>query len=301
MDLTGLHLLLSYQCNIECDHCFVWGSPWQEGTMTLFDIGHILQQAKNLETIEWIYFEGGEPFMYYATLLKGVQESVKLGFKVGVVSNVYWATSVDDAKEYLKPLAGLINDFSVSSDLYHYNDKISRQVKSATQAANQLEIPLGMISIAQTESEEAGKAVGQLPFGETKVMYRGRAVEKLVPKAKKYPWKQFTECPYEDLRNPERVHIDPLGNIHICQGISIGNLFKDSLIHICERYDPDTHPITSPLLKGGPVELVNHYKLSCEQNYADACHLCYNARLALRKLFPRILAPDQMYGIFNEQ
>jgi MoaA/NifB/PqqE/SkfB family radical SAM enzyme len=267
--------------------------------MTLFDIRHILQQAGNLETIEWIYFEGGEPFLYYATLLKGVQESVKLGFRVGVLSDVYWATSVDDAKEYLRPLAGLITDFSVSSDLYHYDDKVNQLVKNATEAANQLEIPLGMISIAQPESEEAGTAVGQLPYGETKVIYRGRAVEKLVPKAKKYPWEQFIECTYEDLRNPERVHIDPLGNVHICQGISIGNLFKDSLIHICERYDPDAHPITAPLLKGGPVELVKHYKLSHEQTYADACHLCYNTRKALRQLFPEILTPDQMYGIFN--
>lgn len=35
MTLRGLHLLLTYQCNLECDHCFVWGSPWQAGTMTL--------------------------------------------------------------------------------------------------------------------------------------------------------------------------------------------------------------------------------------------------------------------------
>ena len=31
MKLTGLHLLLTYQCVLECDHCFVWGSPWQKG------------------------------------------------------------------------------------------------------------------------------------------------------------------------------------------------------------------------------------------------------------------------------
>ncbi len=35
MRLTSLHLILTYQCTFECDHCFVWGSPWQEGTMQL--------------------------------------------------------------------------------------------------------------------------------------------------------------------------------------------------------------------------------------------------------------------------
>ena len=35
LKLNGLHLLLTYQCTFECDHCFVWGSPWQTGTMTI--------------------------------------------------------------------------------------------------------------------------------------------------------------------------------------------------------------------------------------------------------------------------
>ncbi len=37
MKLTGLHLLLTYRCDSECDHCFAWGGPGQEGTMTLAD------------------------------------------------------------------------------------------------------------------------------------------------------------------------------------------------------------------------------------------------------------------------
>ncbi len=63
MKLSGLHLLMTYQCNLECDHCFVWGSPWQTGTLTLENIRHILEQAKDIETIKSIYFEGGEPFL----------------------------------------------------------------------------------------------------------------------------------------------------------------------------------------------------------------------------------------------
>ena len=26
MELTSLHILLTYQCTCECEHCFVWGS-----------------------------------------------------------------------------------------------------------------------------------------------------------------------------------------------------------------------------------------------------------------------------------
>jgi MoaA/NifB/PqqE/SkfB family radical SAM enzyme len=33
--LSELHLLLTYECNYKCSHCFVWGGPSQTGTMKL--------------------------------------------------------------------------------------------------------------------------------------------------------------------------------------------------------------------------------------------------------------------------
>ncbi len=299
MKLTGLHLLLTYQCNLECDHCFVWGSPWQSGTMTLQNVREILKQARDLKTVRWIYFEGGEPFLYYATLVRGVQEAAKMGFRVGIVTNSYWATSLEDALEWLKPLAGLVQDLAVSSDLFHWSEKLSEQAKNARAAADKLGIPIGVISIAQPEATNAAYTMGKLPAGESGVMYRGRAAEKLAGRATQQPWTKFTECPHEDLREPGRVHVDPLGNLHICQGISLGNLFRMSLKEICETYNPDEHPIAGALLEGGPTELVRWYGLPHKKSYADACHLCYEARSALRGRFPEILKPDQMYGVLE--
>jgi hypothetical protein len=297
MKLSGLHLLLTYQCTLECDHCFAWGSPWQSGTLTLPNIREILQQAVDLGTVEWIYFEGGEPFLYYAVLLKAVQEAAGLGFRVGVLSNSYWANEVQDALEWLRPFAGLIQEVSISSDVYHWNEKLSRQAQNARAAAEQLGIPVGLLSVAQPGDTNAALAVGQLPLGESAVMYRGRAAEKLVAQATRRPWTQFTECPHEDLREPGRVHLDPFGHLHICQGISLGNLFRTPLSEICKTYDADRHPITGLLLEGGPAALVSRYELPHAQSYADACHLCYEARRELRPRFPEILGPDQMYGV----
>ncbi|NTU66290.1 MAG: radical SAM protein [Chloroflexi bacterium] len=297
MHLTGLHLLLTYQCTFECDHCFVWGSPWQTGTLTLDNIRHIVREAQDLGTITSMYFEGGEPFLYYATLLAGVRLAKEAGFETGIVSNSYWATSVEDAIEWLRPFAGLIGDLSVSSDEYHYDEKLSQQVRNACAAAEQLGIPIGTISIAPPKAADPTLVVGQLPESESGVMYRGRAAVKLSGQARQQPWSQFTACPYEDLRDPGRVHVDPLGNLHICQGIVIGNLFQTPLKEICERYDPDQHPIAGPLLRGGPIELVKDYGVSHREAYADACQLCYEARRDLRDRFPEILTPDQVYGV----
>jgi MoaA/NifB/PqqE/SkfB family radical SAM enzyme len=294
MKLTGVHLLLTYECNYECDHCFVWGSPNQRGTLGLEQIREILAQAKQLGTVEWIYFEGGEPFLYHAVLAHVVRLAHRLGFRVGVVSNGYWATGIEDAIECLRPLADRVEDLSISSDLYHADESPSRQARNAQEAAAQLGIPCAFISIAGPEAD--GADTGEIPEGESGVMHRGRAAAKLSASAAKTPWDRLTTCPFEDLREPGRVHVDPLGHVHICQGISLGNAFRDSLERICEAYVPERHPITGPLLEGGPAALVRRYALRHGDFYADACHLCYEARAALRGRFPEILAPGQVYG-----
>lgn len=295
--LTGLHFLLTYQCIFECDHCFVWGSPKQSGVMTQEDIRFYLKQARETGSIHSIYFEGGEPFLYYATLLKGVQIAVSMGFDVGIVSNAYWAISPEDALEFLRPFEGLLEDLSVSSDLFHYDEKLSRQVQNAQWAAEKLGIPTGMICIERPDENGAAAGSGQIPTGDSGVMYRGRAAEKLAPDARLRPWESFSSCPHEDLRDPGRVHIDAFGNIHICQGITLGNLHQTPLTQLCAGYDPDDHPLCGPLLRGGPAELVRYYDLPHLAGYADACHLCYSSRLALRGRFPEILAPEHVYGV----
>jgi len=60
------------------------------------------------------------------------------------------------------------------------------------------------------------------------------------------------------------------------------------------------HPIIGPLIEGGPAALVRHYDLPHEEAYADACHLCYLARDALRTRFPEVLAPGIAYGDLEE-
>ena len=294
--LSGLHLLLTYSCNYECDHCFVWGGPSQSGTMTIETIEHILAEAEALGSIKWIYFEGGEAFLYYQIMRTGIRLAKECGFKVGIVSNAYWATADTDAIEWLKPLAGSVDDLSISSDAYHGSHVGLNHPEIARRAAQQLNIPVDFISVAKPEAADVPGAAGQMPAGESAVLYRGRAAELLASRVEAKPWEQFTECPWEDLRQPERVHVDPFGYLHICQGISIGNLLERPLTEIMSDYDPDSHPIVGPLLAGGPAEIVRRYDLPHEDGYADHCHLCYKARSALRERFPDVLTPDQMYG-----
>jgi hypothetical protein len=218
------------------------------------------------------------------------------GYSVGIVTNGYWATDARDAEEWLRPLAGRISDLAVSSDLYHGSELVGVKAGFARVAAEKLGIPVGVISIAQPQEPGGASPSGQLDRGMSSVMYKGRAAVNLAAKAVQRPWSDFTECPHEDLEEPGRVHVDPFGNLHICQGISVGNLFRTPLAEICENYEAASHPVTGPLHAGGPVELVARYGLQRRERYADACHMCYEARLELRSRFRDILTPDQMYG-----
>lgn len=297
MTLTGLHVLLTFGCTYECDHCFVWSSPRQSATFTLERLERVLGQAHSLGTVEWFYFEGGEPFLYHALLRRGVRRAAELGFQVGVVSNAYWATSERDAELCLEDLAGSVHSLEMSCDAYHGDEEQERRVERARAAAARLGIPAEVIRIAAPERAGVPHSAGQLPPGESRLMFRGRAAEALARTAPHHLAAEFTECPYEDLREPGRVHVDPHGFVHLCQGIVLGNVFDTTLAEIVSAYDPDAHPIAGPLLEGGPAELARRHGRGLHGGWADACHLCYATRRDLRGRFPALLAPDEMYGV----
>ena len=71
--LNGIHFLLTYKCNYECDHCFLYCGPHSVGTFTLEQIRTVLDEAVKIGTIKWIYFEGGEPFLFYPIMVEGIK------------------------------------------------------------------------------------------------------------------------------------------------------------------------------------------------------------------------------------
>lgn len=296
--LTGIHILLTYRCDLECDHCFVWGGPKARSVFTINQVRNILREAKKLGTVKNVSIEGGEPFLYYPIMVKALKEAVKLGFHVEILTNCFWATCPEDALEWLIPIAEIGNvELSFSSDLYHGERWEIEEVRNAVKAANALDLKVGVIAVKYPDADfPCPKEIEGAEVGLWELMYRGRASLKLTEKASKKSWHEFTECPYEDFTNQERVHIDYLGHVHVCQGVSIGNAWQKPFLKIIEEYDPRENPILEPLTRGGPVALVDEFNLPHDDVYADPCHLCYAARLNLRNKYPDILVPDQMYG-----
>ncbi len=300
--LTGIHFLLTYACTFECDHCFLYCSPEAKGTFTSKQIGIVLEEAAKIGTVESIYFEGGEAFLHYPLLLEGVRLARAHGFKVGIVTNCYWANDEHDAELWLKPLHQIgIDELSLSDDAFHQGEVEDKDntAKKARAAAERLGMPVSSICIEKPEiadSDGDNSEKGQPVIGGG-AMLRGRAVEKLTEGLPRVPFGQFTSCPHEELEHPRRVHIDSFGNVHICQGISMGNMWKTRLSTLVTDYDSKRHPICGPLIEGGPAGLARKYNIKHDAEYIDACHFCSLLRKDMIDRFPDYLTPPQVYGL----
>lgn len=292
MPLNGAHFLLTYRCDRKCDHCFLYAAPDARGTFSIEQVELALSQLTEIESVETVFFEGGEPFLYYPTMLEGVRLARRSGFEAGIVTNGYWAASPRDGRLCLEPLRELsLSSLCVSDDPLHGDD---RSAQDAVAAAEEM----GMsVSCFRTPKPSVETGEDGEPVVTGGVMFRGRAVERLVDGLPTRPGEEFGECPHESLDDPGRVHLDAYGNVHLCQGLLMGNAWQTPLPELVARYEPAAHPICGPLLQGGPARLAEEYGLGQREGYVDACHLCYEVRRALLERFPRQLGPPQVYGL----
>lgn len=301
--LTGIHFILTYTCNFECDHCFLYCSPKANGTFTIRQITEVLEEAQRISTVDWIYLEGGEPTLFFPLLCEGVKRSKERGFKTGVVTNAYGAQSDEDAELWLRPLAQAgLTHLVLSNDLFHYGEELNNPATIASVVAKRLGIETSSICIESPKVMEplAGDENKGQPVVGGSAKFRGRAVEKLTDDLPRRPWQELCECPYESLESPSRVHVDSYGTVHICQGISMGNMWATPLSELVKKYRSDSHPICNPLVKGGPAELARALSVAPEKSdtgYIDECHFCYLLRKEVVEAFPDYLAPRQVYGL----
>jgi hypothetical protein len=267
-----------------------------EGTFTFDQVTQAIQQGIEAG-ITNVYFEGGEPFLYYPLMVESLRYAKSRNLECGIVTNCYWANSENDAELWLKPLVDIgIDDLSVSNDSFHSDDPTHSPAQIAYDVARRLGLPAGSICIeAPTVISEHEHEKGEAVVGGG-ALFKGRAVEKLLEGQPRKRYDCFTECTSEDLTHPSRIHLDPFGNVFVCQGLSIGNIWQKPLREIMNDFEPSRHPVIGPLVEGGPAKLVEIFGLPDGDSYVSECHLCYLVRKRLIDRFPDYLCPKQVYG-----
>ncbi len=296
--LEAIHFLVTYRCTWACDHCFVWGSPDQAGTMTLAQLRRVIDEAHALGTVSTVYFEGGEPTLAFPVVVEAARYARERGLAFGVVTNAHFAEAVEDATLWLQPFADLgVSDLSISAYPYTSGGADRSLLRNAVEAA--LGLGLGdVLTVIEVGGAADLDGLGVAGGTPSEVLFKGRAARALAPEREGRPPAAFESCPSEDLGAPGRCHLGCDGELQLCQGVSAGNVFATSLADVLGAYRAERRPVVRELLAGGPAALAARYGIvPGRDRYADACHLCYELRARLRERVPEVLAPAACYGV----
>ena len=311
--LEGIHFLVTYRCTYACDHCFVWGSPDAEGTMTLAQLTSVIDQAAELGVTD-VYFEGGEPTLAYPVVLAAAQRARERGLDVGIVSNCFWATSVADARVWLAPFAELgVADLSLSSYAYFVEDANEEHLRNAVLAAQELGIRASVLEVgAPADIGVPGACSGDV--GE--IMHKGRAAVELAPaQAPRGRPRRSSPAPTRTSATRAGLTSARTASCRSARASAPATCSPEATA----RRRPSTWPRRSPaacgasstptirsarpvvreILAGGPWALAQAAgHTMARSHYADECHLCYEVRAALRASgrHPEVVAPGQCYA-----
>lgn len=114
----GLCLIITDKCNASCDICCFCCSPKNSNVMTEELMIKAIDEAADIGSFQQIGFSGGEPFLYFDLLKKGITYAKEKGFATSVATNGFWG-SWDD-KTLNERFSSLpLDQISLSYDAYH--------------------------------------------------------------------------------------------------------------------------------------------------------------------------------------
>lgn len=153
MAFNKLVLLLTEQCNAECDICALCCSPRTKANMELEQAYDYIEQASRIDDFQYVCITGGEPFLYYNDLIKLIKKAKSLNFKIAVTTNGFWGKTKEDSKEIVKSLidAGLTR-MDLSVDEFHSKYIPYDYVKNVLSASYELNLNVEISSVVTKKS-----------------------------------------------------------------------------------------------------------------------------------------------------
>ena len=281
--------------------------------------GEALQSLRS--PLDWLHMTGGEPLLTRSEFFEVLRAVHPYHHgNMGVATNGFWATSEEQALATVLEMKSLgVDGISLSVDRFHQQavplDRIKHAASAIAEAgmADHCWIVTSLLcdgaagadglNASSLEMAREISEISGIPVAETEVRSIGRGSE-----ASALDGDEMPRGPCRDLAcclgetgpfDPRMIWIDPLGNVFICYGITIGSLEKKPLQVILDEYDYKHNPILSVLADSGPKGLFHlcaDFGVAPEApGFRDECDLCFQARKALRPHFPQILAPEQCY------
>ena len=302
-----LAMLLTYKCNFLCSHCSVNASPYENRTMDFSIVKKAIDEAYEIPSLYVVSFTGGEPTLYPNLLLKSIEYAHNAGFVTRLVTNAWWASSINYARKIIGKMSDKgLDELNISFDDFHipwlkkyggeYN--IVNAIKAGLE--NNLRVA---ISIVRAKNSTITKDYLQKMFKRYGIEHddiiiiedyvnrlgRGKHLpDYIIPKTKYNKIKTKIRDPCEHIGTALAIHPD--GTVMACCGhiirtdaawlVTLGNIRKESLKSLIRRMWRNA--LFWWLRVYGPYSLLSRIrKLSGENHYIDdkkivgRCEICY--------------------------
>ncbi len=264
-------LELTLKCTLKCTHCIVDAGMGRTEEMSTERASEWIGEIAENNDIEVIVFTGGEPFLDLKRLKTLLGAANEFNLKVSIVTSCMWAKNYDEAINILSNLHTIAN-LSISTDRYHLDFVALEQIEDAIRAALSLNIEVGVfISLENSEDDFVqifedhidNKIFKRIKIFTQYVHLTGRAADtKHIVETVEIV--KFGELKNEGCKAVYAPIILPDGNVMACCGdaitdpqkwevLSLGNLNKESLSNIYERYNHNY--LIHALRLFGPKEL----------------------------------------------
>jgi len=137
-----LSLMTTRRCTAACDHCCNGSSPRANGAIPVERLHALIDEAKQIPSIQRVGFTGGECFLLGRDLDALIAHAHELGFETRVITNGYWAVNERAARERVASLrtAGL-DEMMLSTGTFHQSFVPVERIVHAARAAAAAGIP----------------------------------------------------------------------------------------------------------------------------------------------------------------
>ena len=149
----GLCLIITDKCSASCDICCFGCSPKNSNVMTEELMIKAIDEAADIGSFQQIGFSGGEPFLYFDLLKKGITYAKEKGFATSVATNGSWG-SWDDDTIYKRFSSLPLDQVSLSYDAYHAEYVSEEAFSNALSVCKKFKIAYS-VGIGETKEKKA--------------------------------------------------------------------------------------------------------------------------------------------------
>ena len=309
LKLDRIEFVMTRQCTGRCKHCSAADSidnktrscvAWEQGAKAI-------EWLARHYPIQSMMTFGGEPLLYWEAACALHQTAKEQGIPLRqMITNGYFTKNEDRIDQAARAMAGLVTDTLVSVDAFHQEVVNGREViplhyvrlfmeKLLAYGAGRVRLsPAWVVNREHSNpwNERTEEILGSLAdlrlevASGNDIFLAGNAQRYL---SQYYPASgqpdlsvRCGEAPYTDrLDQISSLSIEPDGSVIVCAFV-IGNIYRESMEAIVERYDPYTHPYMSALLSGGVAELMTRCEnLPDLRDCSTACSICHRISRSL--------------------